>query len=44
MSGELVEAREEADLLRLRLDLAEQEEAVAKRALTTVHSLGCSQG
>ena len=34
MSGELVEAREESDLLRLRLDLAEQ---AAKRALAAAH-------
>ena len=31
--NELVEAREEADLLRLQLELAQQEEVAAKRAL-----------
>lgn len=31
--NELVEAREEADLLRLQLELAQQEESAAKRAL-----------
>lgn len=38
MSNELVEAREEAELLRLQLELAVQEEASARRALAAAQA------